>query len=80
MVLAHGHVDGRGVAAWDQKVTSGFFACVVIEHFHCTATENDHLFTGLRVPMDGDDRSGLDGIQHPLRHIIRGIPEVVVLT
>ena len=80
MVLAHGDVDGRGVAARDKKVTAGFLAGVVIEHFLCTATENYHFFAGLRVPMDGDDRSGLDGVQHPLRFIIRGIPEVVVLT
>ena len=80
MVLAHGDVDGRGVAARDKKVTSGFFAVVVVEHFLCAAAEDDHLFAGLRVPMDWDDRSGLNGVQHPLRFIIRGIPEVVVLT
>lgn len=80
MVLAHGHMDGRSVATWDQKVTSGFFACVVIKHFLCAATENYHVFAGLRMSMDRNDRSGLDGIQHPLGFIIRGIPEVVVLT
>ena len=62
MVLAHGDVDGRGVASWDQEVTADFLACVVIEHFLCTATENYHVFAGLRVPMDGDDRSGLYGV------------------
>ena len=80
MVLAHGDVDSRGITSWDKKVTSGFFACVVIEHFLCAATENYHVFAGLRMSMDWDDRSGLDGVQHPLGFIIRGIPEVVVLT
>lgn len=79
MVLAHGDVDGRGVATWDKKVTSGFFACVVIEDFLCTAAEDDHLFAGLRVSMDWYDRSWLDGIQHALGLVFRGIPEVVVL-
>ena len=79
MVLAHGHVDGRGVATWDKKVTAGFLADVVVEDFLCTAAEDDHVFTGHGVPMDWDDRSGLDGVQHPLGFIIRGIPEVVVL-
>ena len=79
MVLAHGDVDGRGVAARDQEVASGFLAVVVVEDLLCTATEDDHLFAGLRVPMDGDNRSRLNGIQHPLRFIIRGVPEVKVL-
>ena len=79
MVLAYGDVDGRGVASWDQEVTAGFFACVVIEDFLCTAAEDYHVFAGLRVPMDWDNRSRLNGIQHPLGFIIRGIPEVVVL-
>ncbi len=79
MVLAHGDVDSRGITSWDQEVTSGFLAGVVVEHFLCTATEDNHVFAGLRVPMDWDDRAGLDGVQHPLRLIIRGIPEVEVL-
>ena len=80
MVLAYGHVDGRCVASWDQKVTAGFFAGVVIEDFLCTAAEDYHVFAGLRVSMDWDDRSRLYGVQHLLGFIIRGIPEVVVLT
>lgn len=80
MVLAYGDVDGRGVASWDQEVTAGFFAGVVIEDFLCTAAENYYIFARHGVPMDGDDRTGLDGVQHPLRLIIRGISEVVVLT
>lgn len=80
MVLAHGHVDGRGVATRDKEVTPGFLAGVVVEHFLCTAAEDYHVFAGLRVPMDGDDRTGLDSVQHPLGFIIRGIPEVEVLT
>ena len=80
MVLTHGDVDGRSVAAWDNEVTSGSFACVVIEDFLCAATENYHVFAGLRVPMDWDDRSGLDGVQHPLGAVVCGIPEVKVLT
>ena len=79
MVLAHGDVDGRGVAARDKKVTAGFLASVVIEDFLCATTENYHLFTGHSVSMDWDNRSGLNGIQHPLRFIIKGIPEVEVL-
>ena len=79
MVLPHGDVDSRGVASWDKKVTSGFFACVVIEDFLCTAAEDYHVFAGLRMSMDRDDRSRLNGSQHPLGFIIRGIPEVVVL-
>lgn len=79
MVLAHGYMDSRGVASWDQKVTASFLACVVVEHFLCTAAEDDHLFAGLRVSMDWYDRSWLDGIQHALGLVFRGIPEVVVL-
>lgn len=70
MVLTHGDLDGRGVATWDKEVTAGFLAGVVVEDFHCTATENYNLFAGLRVPMDGDDRSGLDGVQHPLGAVV----------
>ena len=80
MVLAHGDVDSRGVAARDKEVTAGFLADVVVEDFLCTAAEDYHVFAGLRVPMDWDNRSRLNGIQHPLGFIIRGIPEVVVLT
>ena len=70
MVLAHGDVDSRGITSWDKKVTSGFFACVVIEHFLCAAAENDHVFTGLRVPMDRYDCPRLDGVQHPLGAVV----------
>lgn len=80
MVLPHGDVDSRGVASWDQEVTAGLLAGVVVEHFLCTAAENYHVFAGLRMSMDWDDRSRLNGIQHPLGFIIRGIPEVEVLT
>ena len=66
MVLAHGDVDSRGITSWDKKVTAGFLAGVVVEDFLCTATEDDHLFAGLRMSMDGDDRSRLNGVQHPL--------------
>ena len=79
MVLAHGDMDGRCIATWDQKVTAGFLTDVVVEHFLCTATENYHVFAGHGVPMDWDDRTGLDSVQHALRAIISGIPEVVVL-
>lgn len=78
MVLAYGDMDGRGVAARDKEVTSGFFACVVVEDFLCAAAEDYHIFTGHGVPMDGDDRTGLDGIQHPLRLVFGRIAEVVV--
>ena len=47
MVLTHGHMDGWGVASWDQEVTAGFFAGVVIEDFLCAAAENYHPFTSL---------------------------------
>ncbi len=80
MVLPHGHVDGRCVASWDQEVTSGFLAGVVIEDFLCTAAEDYHVFARHGMSMDRDNRSGLDGVQHPLGFIIRGIPEVEVLT
>lgn len=79
MVLAHGDVDSRGITSWDKEVTTGFLAGVVVEDFLCTAAENYHVFTGLRMSMDWDDRSGLDGVQHPLGLVFRGIPEVVVL-
>ena len=79
MVLAHGDVDGRCIATWDQKVTSSFIAVVVVEHFLCATTENYHVFTGLRMPMNGNDRSGLDGVQHPLGAVVCGVPEVEVL-
>ena len=80
MVLAHGHMDGWCIATWDQEITAGFLAVVVVEDFLCTAAEDYHVFTGHGVPMDGDDRSRLNGIQHPLGFIFRGIPEVEVLT
>lgn len=80
MVLAHGDVDGRGVASWDQEVTAGFFAGVVIEDFLCTAAEDYYLFARHGMSMDWDDRSGLDGVQHPLGVVVCGIPEVEVLT
>ena len=80
MVLAYGDVDGRGVATWDQEVTAGFFAGVVIEDFLCTAAEDYYVFARHSMSMDRDDRSRLNGIQHPLGFIIRGIPEVEVLT
>ena len=80
MVLAYGDVDGRSVASWYQEVTAGFFAGVVIEDFLCTAAEDYHVFAGLRMSMDWDVRSRLNGIQHPLGVVFRGIPEVVVLT
>ena len=79
MVLAHGHVDSRGITSWDKEVTSGFLAAVVIEHFLCAAAEDYHVFTGHGVPMNRDDRTGLNGVQHPLGLVFRGIPEVEVL-
>ena len=79
MVLAHGDVDSRGITSWDQEVTADFFAGVVIEDFLCTAAEDYYVFARHGMSMDRDDRSRLNGIQHPLGFIIRGIPEVVVL-
>jgi len=63
-----------------EKVTSGFFAGIVIEDFLCTAAEDYHVFARHGMSMDRDNRSRLNGIQNPLGFIIRGIPEVVVLT
>ena len=70
MVLAHGHVDGRGITSWDKKVTSGFLAAVVIEHFLCAAAEDDHLFAGHGMSMDRNNRPWLNGVQHPLGVVV----------
>ena len=79
MVLPHGDVDGRCVATRGKKPAAGFFAGIVIEDFLCTAAEDYYVFARHGMSMDRDDRSRLNGIQHPLGFIIRGIPEVVVL-
>ena len=68
------------VVSGSYLVKAGLLAGVVVEDLLCAAAEDDHLFAGLRVPMDGDDRTRLDGVQHPLGVVFRGIPEVVVLT
>ena len=69
-------MDGRGITSWDQEVTAAFLADVVVEYFLCTAAENYNVFAGLRMPMDWDDRSGLDGVQHPLALVLRSVPKI----
>lgn len=80
MVLADGNVDGRGVPSGNEEIPADFFAGVVIEDLLCPAPEDDDIFAGHCVPMDGDDRSGLYGVQHSLGFVFLGVSEVVVHT
>ena len=79
MVLAEGYVDGRAGTAWSEEEPSGFIAEVVEEDLLRQAAEDDHILGGFVVPMDGDHRSRLDGIEHPLGGVVRRVAKVEVL-
>ena len=51
---------------------------IVVEVFPEVTTQADHRLGGVPVPMDGQNRSRLDSIQHPLGKIVRTVPQVQV--
>lgn len=78
MILADWYVDGRAGTAWCKKEPSSLVAPVVEKDLLRHAAEDDHVLGGFVVPMDGNHRSRLDGVEHPLGWVIGRVAEVDV--
>ena len=50
----------------------------VVELFEYPPTEADHRLRRVGVPMDRNHGARLHGVQHPLRLIFRGVPQVQI--
>ena len=76
MPLAGGDVDER--TARDHVNGIGQPPLPVIEVLLEMPPQAHHRLGGGPMPMDGQHRPRLDGIEHPLRLILRRIPQVQV--
>ena len=76
MPLAGGDVNER--AARDHVDHRGQGAGIVIEILLEMPPQAHHRLRCSPMPMDGQHRPRLDGIEHPLRLILRRIPQVQV--
>ena len=76
MPLAGRDVDQRAAGVHVDGV--GEMAGIVIEVLLEMPTEADDCLGGGPVPMNGQDRAGLDGVEHPLGLVRRGVPEIEV--
>ncbi len=76
MPLAGGDVDEG--AARKHVNRRGLGSGIVVEVLYEMPSQADHRFGGVPVPMDGQNRSQLDGVQHTLGKIFRVVPEVQV--
>lgn len=76
MPLAGGDVNER--AARDHVDHRGQGAGIVIEVLLEMSPQAHHRLGCSPMPMDGQHRPRLDGIEHPLRLILRRIPQVQV--
>lgn len=78
MVLPPGHMDGGSVAAGRQKPAPRFVPQPIEEQLLSPAPQHHHVLTRARVPMHGNLRPRLNGIEHALTLIIHGVTEVIV--
>ena len=76
MPLAGGDVDEG--AARKHVNRRGLGSGIVVKVLNEMPTQADHRLGGVPVPMDGQNRSRLDSIQHPLGKIFRTVPQVQV--
>lgn len=74
--LAGGDVDEG--AAGEHVDGFGQPPLLIIEVFFEMPAEADYRLGGGPVPMDGQDRAGLDGVQHALGAIGRRVPQIVI--
>ena len=78
MPLADGDVQGDAIAIGRQVDDIRHLPFLVIKDFAQMPTETNHCLGRLHIPMDGQLRTRLNGIQHPLGPIRRRIPQVQV--
>ena len=76
MPLVNGDVDQR--PAGDHVDGVRLPPLGIVEVFHEMPPQAHHRLGGGPVPMDGQHRPRLDRIQHPLRPVLRGIPEIQI--
>lgn len=76
MPLVGGDVD-KG-AARDHVNRSRLGSRIVVKVLHEMPPQADHCLRGRPVPMNGKNRSRLDGVEHSLGLVRRRIPEIQV--
>ena len=78
MPLSHGNAEAADVAACLNKDGVGKLTLIiVIEPLHL-ATEHHDGLRGVLMAMDGHHRAGLQGVQHALALVGRGVTQVEV--
>ena len=76
--LACGDVQGDGGAVGREFDRFNAGAEFVVKFFDQLAAENDHGFGGMPMPVNGQRSAGLNGVEHPLRLVLRGIAKVQI--
>lgn len=78
MVLPPGHMDGGSVAARHKEPAARLVSLPIEEQFLRPAPQHHHVLTRAHVPMHGNHRPRLDGIEHALGLVVNRVPEVIV--
>jgi len=76
--LTCGDVQGDGGAVGREFDGFNAGAGFVVKLFDQPAAENDYGFGGMPMPVNGQRAAGLDGIEHPLRLVLRRIAKVKI--
>lgn len=72
------NVEGADWAAWRDLNALAADPCVIIELLDHTPTQNHECLRRLPMPMNRNNRTRFDRIQHPLRRICRRIAEIKI--
>ena len=76
MPLAGGDVDEGTAGRHVNRRSLG--TGIIVKVFDEVSSQAHHRLGGGPVPMDGQYRSRLDGVEHPLGLVGRAVPEVQV--
>ena len=79
MPLSHRHHDARVLAPCFYEIPVYHLSLVIIIGPDGLAAEHGHTLRGAKMPMDGQHRARLQGIEHTLGMVVGRIAQVVVL-
>ena len=78
MPLANGYVQSDAITVGRQVYDIRHLPVIVIKDLPQMSTETNHRLRGLHMPMDRQRRPRLDGIEHPLGLVGRGVAQVQI--